>query len=292
VTRASSIVLRVLALTIVMFVCFAVGSLVLGLPSGAEPSEQSGAEVLPLLTVCLLNTIVLAHVILRSRWGGWKLIAAVCFVFYGAMTFMSQIESAVFITTLPPGLLPRIFLMGVLISAPFSMVAVLILGKKRADLASAEPNTRLVMPPGDWAWKVAVLAAAYVLLYFTFGYFIAWQNPTLREYYGGVDEGGFLVHMGTVVRDTPWMFPFQVLRGLFWIAIALPLVRMMRGGWQETAVAVGLVFAVLMTGQLLLPNPYMPDTVRMTHLVETASSNFLFGLLVGWLLTRGQPLPA
>jgi hypothetical protein len=292
VTRASSIVLRVLALTIVMFVCFAVGSLVLGQSSGAEPSEQSGAVALPLLTVCLLNTIVLAHVILRSRWGGWKLIAAVFFVFYGTMTFMSQIESAVFITTLPPGLLPRIFLMGVLIAAPFSMLAVLILGKKRADLASAERNTRLVMTPGDWAWKVAVLAAAYVLLYFTFGYFIAWQNPTLREYYGGVDEGGFLVHMGTVARDTPWVFPFQVLRGLFWIAIALPLVRMMRGGWQETAVAVGLVFAVLMTAQLLLPNPYMPETVRMTHLVETASSNFLFGLLVGWLLTRGQPLPA
>jgi hypothetical protein len=107
-----------------------------------------------------------------------------------------------------------------------------------------------------------------------------------------VDEGSFLVHMGTVVRDTPWMIPFQILRGLFWIAIALPVVRMLRGGWQETAVAVGLVFAVLMTTQLLLPNPYMPDAVRTTHLVETASSTFLFGVLVGWLLTRGQPLPA
>lgn len=291
-TRAFSIGLRVLALTIVMFVCFAVGSLVLGQPSGAEPAEQSGAVALPLLAVCLLNTIVLTHVILRSRWGGWKLIATVFFVFYGAMTFMSQIESAVFITTLPPGMLPRIFLMGVLIAAPFAVVAVLILGKRKENVASAEINTRVVMPPGAWAWKLAVLAAAYVVLYFTFGYFIAWQDPTLREYYGGVDEGGFLVHMGTVARDTPWMIPFQVLRGLLWIAIAVPVVRMMRGGWQETAVAVGLVFAVLMTAQLLLPNPYMPDAVRMTHLVETASSNFLFGLLVGWLLTRGQPLPA
>lgn len=60
----------------------------------------------------------------------------------------------------------------------------------------------------------------------------------------------------------------------------------MKGRWQETALALGLLFAVLMNTQLLLPNPYMPETVRMTHLIETASSNFFFGLLVGWLLTQ------
>jgi hypothetical protein len=48
--------------------------------------------------------------------------------------------------------------------------------------------------------------------------------------------------------------------------------------------AVGLLFAVLVNAQLLLPNPYMPDAVRMAHLIETASSTFIFGLLVGWLL--------
>jgi len=28
--------------------------------------------------------------------------------------------------------------------------------------------------------------------------------------------------------------------------------------------------------------------VRMAHLIETASSNFIFGLLVGWLLMRDE----
>jgi hypothetical protein len=42
-----------------------------------------------------------------------------------------------------------------------------------------------------------------------------------------------------------------------------------------------------MNSQLLLPNPYMPPTVRMVHLLETATSNFLFGWLIvlvlcGW----------
>jgi hypothetical protein len=46
---------------------------------------------------------------------------------------------------------------------------------------------------------------------------------------------------------------------------------------------VAVLFAV-MTSQLLLPNPLMPDEVRMVHLVETATSNFLFGWLVVLIL--------
>jgi hypothetical protein len=60
---------------------------------------------------------------------------------------------------------------------------------------------------------------------------------------------------------------------------------MLKGDWRETALAIGVTFALLGNVQLLLPNPYMPEPVRMAHLLETASSNFLFGLLVGWLMT-------
>ena len=124
-----------------------------------------------------------------------------------------------------------------------------------------------------------------MILYFSFGYFIAWRNPAVREYYGGTDPGGLLAQMRSVVRDTPWLVPFQIFRGLCWAAIALPMVRMLKGDWRETALAIGVTFALLGNVQLLLPNPYMPEPVRMAHLLETASSNFLFGLLVGWLMT-------
>jgi hypothetical protein len=33
----------------------------------------------------------------------------------------------------------------------------------------------------------------------------------------------------------------------------------------------------------------MPPDIRFYHGVETSSSNFLFGLLVGYLLTRRRP---
>jgi hypothetical protein len=224
----------------------------------------------------------MTHVILRSRWVGCRLIGTIFLVFYGVMTFMPQIESAVFLTSLPSGMLPRLFLMGALIAAPFSALAVPILGKSKANADDAAHNARLIMPAKEWAWKLAVIASAYVILYFAFGYFVAWKNSAVREYYGGNDEGSFLAHMSTVLTGTYWLIPFQMLRALLWVAIALPVIRMLKGRWQETALALGLLFAVT-NAQLLLPNPYMPEAVRMTHLIETATSNFIFGCLIGWL---------
>jgi hypothetical protein len=282
--------LKVIALTIILFVCIAVAGGIVGLAGTAQTSEPAASAALRLIAVCFLEVTVLTHLIVRSRWTGRRLMAAVFFVFYGVTTFMPQIESAVFLTRLPAGTVPRLFLMGALIAAPFSVLAVLILGKWKADTSDAAPNSRLVMTTREWAWKLTVIALAYVILYFTFGYYIAWRNPAVLEYYRGVDEGAFLVHMGTVVRDAPWLIPFQIVRALCWVALALPVVRMLKGQWQETALSLALLFAVVMNAQLLLPNPYMPEAVRMAHLVETASSNFIFGWLVGWLLTQRQEL--
>lgn len=247
---------------------------------------QTSKVLMALLAVCFLDTLVLAYIILRSRWSGWRLMATVFFVFYGVMTFIAQIESLVF-HILPPGVLPRLFLMGVLVAAPFSPLAVLILGKGKAEPATAnELNSRLLMPAKEWAWKLAIIAIAYMTLYSTFGYFIAWRNPAVQAYYSGIDEGSFLAHMKAIFTTAPWLEPFQALRGVLWALLALPVIRMMKGRWQEAAFAVGLLFAVLMNSQLLLPTPLMPEAVRMTHLVETASYNFIFGCLIVWLLHR------
>jgi hypothetical protein len=289
---ASLLVARAIVLTIVLFVCISLAAGVVGQPAGAGTSEPAASAALALVVVCILDTIVLTHFILRSRWAGWRLVATVFFVFYGVSTFMPQIESAVFITRLPEGMLPRLFLMGALFAAPFAALAVLILGKRKANDSDAGENSRLVMPKGEWVWKLAVIALAYVILYFTFGYFVAWKNPAVREYYGGSDPGGFLAQMGTVVRDTPWLIPFQILRAMLWTLLALPVVRSLKGAWQETALSIGFMFAVLMSDLLLLPNPYMPESVRMSHLVETALSNFIFGSFVGWLLTKRRAIAA
>jgi hypothetical protein len=34
-----------------------------------------------------------------------------------------------------------------------------------------------------------------------------------------------------------WILPFQVLRGMLWVALTLPVIRMMKGRWWEIGLA-------------------------------------------------------
>ena len=150
------------------------------------------------------------------------------------------------------------------------------------------------MTVGQWVVKLSLIVIAYIFIYFTFGYFIAWKSAAVRAYYGGSDPGSFLAQLRSVLRDTPLLLPLQAVRAILWTAIAVPVILMMRGRWWETGLAVALLFAVVMNTQLLLPNPLMPEDVRMVHLLETATSNFLFGWLLvlilrGWRQSESEP---
>src|SRR5215204_1908701 len=133
--------IRLLALAAIYFICFAgVSAALLPIPVGQPAPAEAGSALAALLTVSLVNTLVLGYVILRSRWAGLKLILAIFFVFYGVTTVMPQIETAFFVKGLPPEMLPRLFLSGAIIAALFSVLSVLILGKRKPD--SAKTNLR------------------------------------------------------------------------------------------------------------------------------------------------------
>jgi len=137
---------------------------------------------------------------------------------------MSQIESMVYLGAhMAPGMLRGIVLMGFVNALLFSPVLVLGLGKARARPDTpGEAGRRLQMPWTTWTWKLTVGAAVFTSLYYLFGYYVAWKNPALREYYGGTDPGSFLAQMAGIVRGTPWMLPLQFVRGLLWMLLALP----------------------------------------------------------------------
>ena len=275
---------RLLAVTILYFSTFAVVSGALLANVSPQPeSEEAGAALLALLVISLINGAMWSYVILRAGWTGWKLILTIFLVFYGVTTLMPQIETAFFITSLPPGMLPRLFIAGAIIAAVFSPLSVLILGKARArsELTSEWPR----MSAGSWVARLSLIVVIYVVIYFTFGYFIAWKSAAVRAYYGGHDPGSFFGQVASVLRDRPSLFLLQVVRALLWTAIAVPVIRMMKGNWWEAGFSVALLFAVT-SSQLLLPNPLMPYDVRMAHLLETSTSNFLFGWLVVLILTR------
>ncbi len=279
-----SLILRTVLLVVLMFLCFIVSALLAGL-GGGEDSGDSGNALLALAAVCAVNALVLAYPIIRSRWRGVKLAAAIFLVQFGAETFMSQIETIFFggAFNIPRDQMQRIILAGFLRALMFAPLAVLVLGKFKRGMVSETSFRGRDVARSAWIWRLALLPLFYVVIYILFGYFIAWQSPDVRQLYSGsTDIKPFFEHFADLVRNAPEILPFQYLRGLIWIGLALPIIRMMKGRAWESALAVGLAFGLLLTIQLLLPNPYMPAPVRLAHFIETSTSTFIYGALIAW----------
>jgi hypothetical protein len=292
---AAVFALRVLVLTLVLIVVFMIATNVAGMAQAPLPSAQAAysptaqaqqaASLLgPLLAYTFLISLVTAWIIERSRWRGLKLIAALVFTFYGLMTVISQIETIAYLRAkMPPGVIKNLFVLGAVVAFLFVPLAVLIMGKIRGP---EQPHAERPLTLKSQAARFGILAIVYVVLYYLFGYYVAWQNPELRLYYSGTTELKSLYQqMHTNVTGTPWMLPFQFVRGLLWALFAYPVVRMLNTRRIETA---GILAALFGVGSfaLLIPNPLMPASVALSHFWETLGSDLLLGAIVGWVLAK------
>jgi hypothetical protein len=270
--------LKFLVLIVLMAVIFSIGGSLLGPDVPWSPEMQTGAlNTLPL--VFFTYTAVIAAVIMRSAVGGWKLMLGLAISWYGVQTFMAQIETAYFGPALgvDPAWLSGFFLQGLPVALIFVPLAVLILGKGRNYDENPAAGARLALPPAEWAWKLAVIAVLYVILYFSFGYVVAWSNPALAAMYGN--------GANTDVFDAAKLIPLQFGRGVLWALFALPVIRMSKGKPWQIALLVGVLLALPMNIAHALPNPIMPDpSVRLSHFIETTTSNFIFGYLLTLLI--------
>jgi len=254
--------------------------------SSAEPGPIPSP--LDFLLVSGVQAFVVMVLLLSSRWSGWKLALATGFAYYGVTTVMAQIEAWYFLSnlTLPPGLLPRMFVTGLATAFIFIPIAVLALWKvRKPKTVTVEEDTR--MPIKQWAWKLAILAPVYLLLYFGAGYFIAWQNPELQAFYHGTNPANFFIAMVNNWHNDPYLFLFQIGRSMLWVLFAMPVVRMTRGNAWTKAICVGLLLGIPMNIGHIMANPLIPAaSVRFSHMIETSSSTFIFGLVIAWLLHR------
>ena len=284
-------IIRFILLYVLFSVFFMIGSIAVAgvMPANATSEPGLMPATSGLLIIALADLLVITALILTSHWSGWKLAVSLALAYYGAVTFVMQMETWYFLSsiTVGPQLLPRLFLMGVPTAFLFIPLAVWGLGKGRAT-ADAPPNLALVIPVQQWIWKLAAIVVVYLVLYWGAGYFIAWQNPELRAFYSQPGEAlPFFTHTANTMRHDPLLFPFQILRALLWILCALPVIRGSRVNPWWTALLVGLLFSVPQNVGHILANPLLPiASVRLSHMIETASSTFIFGTLVVWLLHR------
>ncbi len=291
IKSALVLVLKIVVLTIVMFIFFSIGSAVFTADSAAAQQmspEESAMSALGLLVVSLIDTLILTYFILRSRLSGLRLMVVVALVFYGVKTFTSMLEAWYFMTNITPEELPGLFLFTVPMVVIFPLVAVPILGKaKKQQEADESPNTRLVMPIGQLVGKVTFLSViVYSVLFWAFGYYIALRNPDVAAFYGVTVPDSFMAQLGGLWANDPFVFVFEFFRGALWIALAAPIIRTTKGRVWEAGLIVVLLFALVQNDVHLIPNPLMPPSVALSHFIETASSNLIYAVILTWLMHR------
>jgi hypothetical protein len=241
------------------------------------PTDETGSGASPGLSglmLSFLGSFVLAaplyYPIRRSRLSGRSLLGVVFFAIFGLSTVLTLVEAALFLQMTTADLVTE-FVRSTLTAAALAVLAVTLY--PRAELKGAEPAPRDNPPStASWVRRWTGVSLLYVVLYMTAGLLIL---PVIKTWYES---------QGTLDVNPAVLLPLQVVRGALYVAFVVPLLRSMQvSRWQASLSMAVLVPLVHGVAGLIAPNPFMPDFVRHAHMVEIGWSNFVLGLVIGFL---------
>lgn len=278
-----------IAMTVVMVVAWSVGSVIgNAVTQTAPPPVEDPASVgMSVLLVCLINSFLWSIFFWSTRaFVGLPKWVAVFLYLFGTQFFLMQMETAFFASSLgiSPGQVISILVAGLVMVAATGAFGLWLTRK----LAPTQTQIRFKPEVRGWRGMVVPMlvmsALVYPFLYEIFGYYIAWQNEHLRFFYSHSTElKSFFTQLPSFFSEG--IYFFQVLRGMIWIAISIPVVLLLGQNKFFPYLLMGSLSA-LPAIQLFIPNPYMPADIAMTHFVETFSSNFIWGLLIVYVTNR------
>ena len=219
----------------------------------------------------LLIALLLAYYILNSSFFGIKLALSVFAIFFIIGNFNILIEAYIFNVT-DRNETAMQMLYGFIYCIIASPLFVKIFDKWQGKNAPTSFEKRSVF---SWVWRIFVGIIVYIFLYLLAGFILQAVYPQLLTFYQDKIPA-FDVMLGT-----------QVYRGLIFCFIAMLILRTLQVSLLRRAIYIGLVFAILGgIAPLIIPNELMPHYIRMGHLVEVGTSNFLYGFILAFLLRQ------
>ena len=239
----------------------------------------------------LWTALILALAFAGSRYGGVRLAVFSLFAALGCMWAVPMAETiwlgeATGVMTRPDSLLR---LAQGAVSLIVSVVLALLLyqtpNRQAKPAPPAVPAKMKLNFVGLAIWLL-VLPVFHLILSFFARYFLVLRNPEALEFHTGETVLrpvlGELVHL---LLNNALLFLLWLGQGfllcVFLFLLALPLAEK-RWLFLGTGVMMTLSPALL----YLLPNPLMPDAVRMAHVFEHAAVGLVFGALSSFLLHR------
>lgn len=132
--------------------------------------------------------------------------------------------------------------------------------------------------------NVFIIGLVYLVVYYFFGYYIAWHFSETRIFYTGSSElKSFVEHvlLGNLL-DLEFVF-IHYLRGVLFGVAGYCLSSILSSKRRLMV----LIFSLFFGGfgiQLIMPNPFFPEMVRISHLFETTLSMLFFGGVMSYFL--------
>lgn len=223
----------------------------------------------------LLDVLVLGYVTTRSRWTGPKLVGALLLV-YAGLQVVSFVEIYLYgmITQgeVLTGAAASLLQGGVVVIA-----VVLAFGSLRGDEGPVADD-RLQFSVAEWTWKLAALAVAFLVLMILAG-LVVFEG--LAQLLDPQARAGY-----EIVEPPAWILPFQLVRGIVFTALLLPVIALFAGDRRETMVAVAVLFGTLLASNMIAGYEAVPGLLWVAHFFELFGQAFVYGLLAVWLLSR------
>jgi hypothetical protein len=253
------------------FVTFEIASLFAGVIVPA-PLLSSAQSILWIAISNLLITIALGYAAMKTSWRGWRLGIALAGIVI-TINLANLSEGFVFLANTRSSrlhLLLQLFITYVL-TVP---VWTLIFSKGRTVTTGSHPFPAF----SGWPklWRFVVSDFMYFVFYVAAGLVIF---PFVRHFYDTLVLPSFGTIMGLQL----------LFRGPLFVICCLLLMYMMGSQRLPGAIAVGIIFtAISGIAPLLIPSTDFPDSIRLVHLCEIGSTNFLLGAFVGWIWGSSQ----
>lgn len=246
---------------------------------------SAGQETNMVLTMVYMLWIVgtMYFVVDHARCKGIRLYLSVVGCLFFIQSFMTQIETILFNRAFVGLGRSDIFLMmlGELVSISITVLFLILILKRKSE----ENETESI----DWKCfikRMLINGLIYMVIYFVFGYFVAWKSEDLRVFYSGSPvDAGFLGQLYSNLVNSFIVYPFQFVRGMLFTIGIIPLMKIKWKHKNDFIIGVCAVFLCTAVG-LLVPNFLFPDTVRLRHLVEMVSSMTLFGIITAKLMEK------
>jgi hypothetical protein len=219
-----------------------------------------------------LVTLVVGYYILHSNCKG-MLLSAIVFIIYFVVGHFNILNEALIFNVTDQGETIMEIINGFFVVLIFSPAYVYLLGKW------GEQSNQLRFIPRSvfgWIWRVTVADVLYFFIYAFAGFTLQMVYPELLDFYEGK------------IPPIDLIIQTQFVRGLIFVGITILILRTTNVALILKVLLVGAVFSILGgVAPLIPPNEFMPFNIRVAHGVEVGVSNFIYGLVTGYLLGQG-----